>query len=204
MIEAFVATLRRAAAVGDASVAALTRIVEERSFGAGAFLLEAGQRAEWSYFLFHGLVREFYVSETGEAHTRSFIAENGLTGSLVDLLSGQPAITWIQALEPTRTLAFRHREFEALCARFADLQNLARRHAEALYVRKARREHQMLALPAKARHAAWLAENAQLDPRVRRNLLASYLGITPEHLSRLRSAAVRKSTPRAGRRQGSR
>jgi CRP-like cAMP-binding protein len=65
---------------------------------------------------------------------------------------------------------------------------LARRNAEALYVRKAQREHEMLALPAAERYARWRREQPELDARVSRRQLASYLGITPEHLSRLRRA----------------
>src|SRR5437868_3885215 len=92
----------------------LRSISSERSFAAGDWLLRAGERAEWCFLITEGLVRELYVSDSGEEHTRSFLGAGEATGSLLDLLSGQPAVTWIQALEPTRTVAFRYREFDAL------------------------------------------------------------------------------------------
>jgi CRP-like cAMP-binding protein len=179
------ALLAALAPVPPPALAALGRLLVRRSYPAGAWLLQAGQRAEQSFFIVRGLVREYYVSPDGTEHTRIFMAEGQLTGSLLDLLSAGPAVTWIQALEPTETLAFSYRDFEALCGSHPALERCARRVVEDLYVRKARREHQMLALTAKQRHAIWLAESPGLDARIRRRDLASYLGVTPEHLSRL-------------------
>lgn len=172
----------------------------ERQLEARSFLLRAGERAEWCFLLVSGLTREYYVDESGAEHTRSFIPEGGATGSLLDLLSGQPAVTFIEALEPTHVLAFRYADFDALSQRFTDVGAIARRNAEALYVRKARREHEMLALGARARYERWLAENAALDARITRRHLASYLGVTPEHLSRLRQPA-RLHPPASAQRQ---
>lgn len=165
---------------------AFSELVEPRQFRAGTFLLEAGARAEWCHFIDQGLVRELYISSDGKEHTRSFVAEDDVTGSLVDLLSAQPSITFIEALEDTSTLSWRYRSFDALAASCPGLHVLARRWAEGLYVRKTRREHEMLSLSASARYASWLAQHERLDARVQRRALASYLGITPEHLSRLR------------------
>jgi CRP-like cAMP-binding protein len=172
------------------ALAAWSERTKERRFDPHSFLLRAGERAEWCFLLISGLVREYYVDESGAEHTRSFIPEGGATGSLLDLLSGEPALTFIEALEPTHVLAFRYSDFDALSQRFADIGHIARRNAEALYARKARREHEMLALGASARHERWLAENAALDARITRRQLASHLGVTPEHLSRLRQQAA--------------
>ena len=187
--------------VSAEALAAWSARTTERRFDARSFLLRAGERAQWCFLLVSGLAREYYVDESGAEHTRSFIPEGSATGSLLDLLSDGPAVTFIEALEPTHVLAFRYSDFEALSQRFADVGAIARRHAEALYVRKARREHEMLALGARARHERWLAENATLDARITRRHLASYLGVTPEHLSRLRQpvALPRQQAASAGR-----
>lgn len=189
LVRALAASLRRLAPLGDPAIEALSAIVGRRSFEAGSWLLRAGERAEQCFLVTHGLVRELYIGEGGEEHTRTFIADGQLTGSLLDLLSNEPSVTWIQALEPTTTLAFRYRDLDALSSRFPELHVVARRHAEALYVQKSRREHDLLALAAAERHARWVAANPGLDARVSRRHLASYLGVTPEHLSRLRRAA---------------
>ncbi len=181
----------RLAPLGADALPALDALAQPRTFEAGAPLLRAGEHATWSFFVHRGLVREFYVGERGEEHTRAFIEAGDLTGSLLDLLSDSPAVTFLEAIEPTETLALRYQDFDALCARFPELHHLARRLAEAAYVRKARREHEMLALPAARRHARWLEEHAALDARLSRRQVASYLGITPERLCRLRRGARR-------------
>jgi CRP-like cAMP-binding protein len=181
-------------ALSPATLRALLDRSVARSFSKGELLLRAGERAEWFHVLEEGLVREYYVTSEGVEHTRVFVAEGGVTGSLLDLTSGQPSVTWIQALEPTRTTAIRMTDLDALTPTHPELVALARRHAEALAVRKTKREYEMLALSAEERLARWHEEHPGLDRRVTRRLLASYLGMTPVHLSRISGAGGKAST----------
>jgi CRP-like cAMP-binding protein len=179
--------VNRLSPVGQDSLRALADCVRPLRFEVSQWLLRAGTPAEDLFLVVHGLVREYHIDEYGGEHTRSFAADGHFTGSLMDLLStGQPSVTWAQALEPTLALAIPYQRFERLCEQHVDLLVLARRAVEALYVRKARREYELLSLPAADRYASWLREFPELDSRVSRRTLASYLGITPEHLSRIR------------------
>jgi CRP-like cAMP-binding protein len=186
---AFVRAFELAGPLPAPARAELAALLRPRRYRTGDRLLSPGERAEQAHFVVRGLVRELYLDRSGREHTRAFVGEGGFTGSLRDLLGDQPATTLIEALEPTLTLAFDHRAFRGLCERHAELARAALRFTEALYVRKAEREHDLLALSAAERHAKWLAAEPALDPRITRRHLASYLGISPEHLSRLRAAA---------------
>jgi CRP-like cAMP-binding protein len=170
------------------AAAAVSALLTPRTFRKDEWLLRGGERAQWLFFIARGLVRELYIDAAGGEHVRTFLAEGGVTGSLVDLLSQQPAITWIQALEPTHTLAFAYSDFARLCDEHPSLQRAARRFAENLYVRKVIREYELQALPARQRYQMWKREWRSLDLRVRRRDLASFLGVRPEHLSRLRAS----------------
>jgi CRP-like cAMP-binding protein len=182
-----------------AAVHAIGRCATERQFRAGELLLEGGARAEWLHVIADGLVREFYVTAAGDEHTRVFVSDGGVTGSLLDLTSGAPSVTWIQALEPTRTLAIRYADFNTLASQHRELESLARELAQSLAIRKTKREYEMLALSASERLESWRVGNPGLDGRITRRLLASYLGMTPVHLSRITS--VRRTGTTAGRRE---
>ena len=158
-----------------------------RTFRKGEWLLRGGDRAQLLFFITQGLVRELYIDSAGTEHTRVFLAEGHFTGSLLDLISRNPAITWIQALEPTATLAFPYSRFTKLCDEHASLQRAARRFVEDLYVRKVSREYQLQALSARQRYKLWIQDWSEIDSRVRRRDLASYLSMRPEYLSRLRA-----------------
>jgi CRP/FNR family transcriptional regulator, anaerobic regulatory protein len=180
------------APVDAPAVAALAPHAERRTFDAGSYLLRGGDAATRLFLVEQGLLREHYVGEDGAEHTRAFLAEHSAGGSLVDLVSGQPATTYLQALETSRVLAIAYRTFDQLTDEYPALERLARRVAELVAVRKTRREYELLVLPASARYEAWLRQHPALDARVSGRLLASYLGITPEHLSRLRAARRRR------------
>jgi CRP-like cAMP-binding protein len=189
------APLRQLGALPARALGALAALACRRSFGQGELLLRAGERAEWVFLIVKGLVRELYLTGAGVEHTRAFMAEGQITGSLRDLLSNQPSVTWIEALEATEVVAWPYAAFERLCDRHPALERAARRNAESLYLRKAQREYDMLALSASERYAHWLANHRALDARIKRRHLASYLGVTPEHLSRLRARRPRAAAP---------
>lgn len=180
--------------LAPSTLRALETLVVERDFAAGDLLLRGGGHARWLHVIERGLVREYYVTAEGDEHTRVFIAEGGVTGSLLDLTSAAPSVTWIQALEATHTLALPWQAFNALAADHRDLESLARRNAEALAVRKTLREYEMLALSAAERLARWRTAHPELDGRITRRLLASYLGITPVHLSWISSRRAAGAT----------
>jgi CRP-like cAMP-binding protein len=152
----------------------------------GEHFLRQGDHARFFALVSRGLVREYYSSADGVEFTRSFCPPGSATGSLHDLLSGEPAITSIQALEPTRLLRVPYAHFEEGCARFPLWHQVARRHAEALFVLKVRREYELLTMPARQRYAAFRERLGELEARIPQRHIASHLGITPEHLSRVR------------------
>src|ERR1700755_210117 len=130
--EPLAATLQKLGPLSDRTLDLLRDGLQVRTFEADAWLLRGGELATSCYWIESGLAREYYVGEDGTEHTRRFMEAGELTGSLLDLLSGQPAVTWIQALESTRTWRFEYARFIALCDQHADLQRVARRFTERL------------------------------------------------------------------------
>ena len=187
-LDDFTRSIRRFSEVEPAAIAAVAALLTLAYFKRtnGCYVAVTGRNS--LFFIRRGLIRELYIDAAGAEHTRTLLREGSFTGSLVDLLRRGPAITWIQALEPTETLAFLHSDFTRLCDQHPSLQRASLRFVEDLYVRKVSREYQLQALSARERYELWLQDWSPIDSRIRRRDLASYLGMTPEYLSRLRSS----------------
>jgi CRP-like cAMP-binding protein len=185
-------SLRSLAPLSTRALARLEAITTSRSVAKGARLLAAGEVATTVFFVEHGLLREYYVDDRGREFTRTFSPEGEVTGSLADLLSGAPSMVNIEALEPSVLRCFPFTGLQQLTAKDPQWERLLLRFTERLFVRKMRREFEMLTLGAAERHRRFVDEFRALDARLPRHLVASYLGITPVHLSRLRAARAKK------------
>lgn len=169
----------------DTAWVAVAALLQRRRISPGEHLLRAGEKALRVAFIESGLVREYYLDDAGRESTRRFCHEGELCGSLVDLLQGGPASVSIQALEPCLIWELDWAGFDALTEIHPCLMKLMRRVAEGLYVRKTQREFDMLTLPAAERYRRFVQAYPALDARLPRHMVASYLGITPVHLSRI-------------------
>jgi len=159
-----------------------------RELPAGAALLRAGERATQTAFVTEGGLREYYLLPDGTERAKSFNLPGELAGSLADLLTGAPSRTWVVAEVPTVLLVTPWPTYIALHEQSMGWQRLGRRVAENLYLRKVEREYELLALDAEARYRRALARWPTLEQVFLQRHIASYLGVTPVHLSRLRKA----------------
>lgn len=170
----------------DAARAAGKTLFEQRSVDRGAHVLRAGERAHEVQLVVSGLLREYYLLADGLERTKSFVVERQFAGSLPDLLSEAPCRIHIVAEEPT----------ELLVAEFSELRRLGLVHSEwakaeasvtqRLLLTKTDREYELLALDADGRYDAFQSRFPGVEARVASRHVASYVGVTPVHLSRLR------------------
>ncbi|OJJ10927.1 hypothetical protein BKI51_13575 [Alphaproteobacteria bacterium AO1-B] len=168
-----------AEAASDASVV--------RRFEADDILFSAGERPDVLYFIQSGLVRFFYLTDDGKEFNKNFVAAGSVVTSLSTFLSGVPSPFFTQALEETVTIAlpieFVRRQVEA------DIywERLLSRSVAMLALKKEQREASFLLQDAGARYQAFLDDFSDLAPRLPQYHIASYLGITPVALSRIRA-----------------
>jgi CRP-like cAMP-binding protein len=185
--------LERFGALEDETWGGIATLVSDSTVAPGQHLLRAGNHALDVFFIRDGLVREYYVDQAGHEATRRFCLAGEFSGSLADLLTTKPAAVSIEALEPTRLCRLSWARLDLLSERSPDLMRVLRRIAEGLYLRKAAREFEMLTLPAVTRYRRFVGEYPMLAARLPRHLIASYLGITPVHLSRIAGERSRRS-----------
>ncbi|MCE9571834.1 MAG: Crp/Fnr family transcriptional regulator [Deltaproteobacteria bacterium] len=157
-------------------------------------VLSAGDRAVDAGVVLTGALREFYPLADGREVTRGFAGPGAYLGSLSDLLAEAPARSTIAAEVASTVALIPWAAIRALAATHPGWAAMVHRVTERLYLAKAEREYELLALDAAARYQRFRARYAALEPVIRQRHVASYIGVTPEHLSRLRAREPRPAT----------
>lgn len=194
---AFISAVGRLGVTEPAALAAGVSLLHVRELQRGEYLLRAGEPAVYTGVLVSGLLREHFVTPRGVDRTKGFVTQLQFTGSLADLLSGEPSRAYIVAEAPSRLALLLFTKLRALQARSPAWAAAGQRSAEHLVRYKAEREYQFLCLSAEERYAAFRARHGDLEAKVAGRHIASFLGITPVHLSRLRARRARAGRPSA-------
>jgi len=160
--------------------------LEERVYGSGQTLLQAGDRAREFYFVVNGLLRYYYLTPAGKEFNKAFAKEDDFAGSIGGLISGAPSRFSIEAMEYTRVIVLPVELIIGGYDRHRSWERLGRRLAEGVALKKELREAEFLLDPAEARYLRFLKEFAEISERIPQYHIASYLGITEVSLSRIR------------------
>jgi len=177
---------RRIAPLTDDESAEVDAAAGTRRFARGQPFLEAGAPAVDCGTVLRGVMREYYPLADGGEVTRAFSGPGDGIGSLSDLLSGQPARSSIVAEVDACAAIVPWAHLREVAARVPAWARYLARVTEQLYIAKATREYELLALDAEQRYARFRSRYAPIEAAVALRHVASYVGITPEHLSRLR------------------
>jgi CRP-like cAMP-binding protein len=156
------------------------------TFARGTSFLQAGDRAVDCGIILAGVMREYYPLADGREVNRNFAGPGDGVGSLSDLISGEPAKSSVMAETDARVAVFPWSVLRDAAQRMPAWSRFVASITERLYLAKARREYELLALDAEARYVQFRKRFAALENDIALRQVASYVGITPEHLSRLR------------------
>ncbi|WP_375415830.1 Crp/Fnr family transcriptional regulator [uncultured Hymenobacter sp.] len=165
---------------------ALQQIAKRRSLPRGALLLEEGEVSDKIFFVERGLVRAFYNEDSREI--TSWLSDEGQAlCSLPCSFLGRPARETMQLLEPTTVLMLERADLEAVKRSYKSLADVEYRLMERyllLFMARIR----LLQIPkAKERQEVFSQEQSEFYRRVPLSYIATYLGIDPATLSRLRA-----------------
>jgi CRP-like cAMP-binding protein len=161
-----------------------------RKFRKKQTVLQEGEVCMYFYFVAEGCLRMYKIDEKGSTHVLQFAAENQWILDLGSFHSVQPSELIIDALENTVALQINRDDLIALYLRAPKFDRIFRVLLENSYVRLQERLLQTISSTAEARYQRFLNGYPQLVNRLSQIQIASYLGITPEFLSRLRNRSV--------------
>ncbi|MBP6589869.1 MAG: Crp/Fnr family transcriptional regulator [Chitinophagaceae bacterium] len=151
----------------------------------GSLLIRQGEVSRSVSFINKGLVRIYYLSDGKEINT-GFIAENEYVSSYSSFLTRQPSAENIDALEDCELINLSFESMQELYLSHPIYERFGRKIAEMLYIMVSSHTTLLLTLSPEERYQTMLLQQPYLLQRVPQYMIASFIGITPEHLSRIR------------------
>tara|TARA_R110002020_G_scaffold91560_2_gene222363 strand:+ start:107344 stop:107907 length:564 start_codon:yes stop_codon:yes gene_type:complete len=151
------------------------------------FLIEEGKRVEFVYFVVSGLVKLTYTDDSGRESIVSFAMEDWWESDYQAFYSRHPASMSLQCLENTEVYCLSLENYRNLCKELHKMEHFFLEKANRGHIASQQRIISFLTLSAKERYGLLLKRYPSLLQRVSKTLLASYLGVSRETLSRLSS-----------------
>jgi CRP-like cAMP-binding protein len=167
----------------------LESILVPMKFSKNEMILREGETCKNIYWVVRGLVRQYYY-KNGKELTEYMATENTIVMCIESLFREQPTHLQIKALEPTIIYALPKADLEAVAMKSVNIQILFRKILEESLILSQHHADMLRFESAQDRYAKLVKNQPQLVLRAPLVYIASYLQMTPETLSRVRTAAL--------------
>jgi CRP-like cAMP-binding protein len=148
--------------------------------------IRTGEYPKTIGFVKEGLFRYYYMNHEGIEFTKGFFVENTIISSYSAILENRGSYFTIEALEDSIIEQVSYDKFKVLFSQHPCWNQFLVPVLQKGYIVKEEREREFLLYDAEQRYKAFLKKYPGLDQRLKKNIIASYLGIMPESLSRIR------------------
>lgn len=194
----FIRFLQQYSHLGPAELDQLQQVLTSKKYPAGHTILEAGNVCTHIAFMASGKARSFFIDPSGQEYTWNFQFhdadarfENFFLLDYNSFLTQSPSPLSFTAIDDTEVILLGYRELQALIAQSISAATLSNRMTEATYQSVHKRAFTLLTLNARARYELLLREEPYLLNKFQHYLIASYIGVAPQSLSRLRKEISR-------------
>lgn len=152
----------------------------------GSFLLREGEVCKYVYFIVEGCLQVFVIDKNGNESTREFYTEEQWVTDIFGFKNQQASEEYIKCVEPCKLLRIHYDAFQHFSVEVPAFAQIYQQVLELSYNNTVYRVNTLTAMDALER-MKWLMENKpKLMTRLSSKLLASYLGISPETMTRLK------------------
>lgn len=162
------------------------KLITVQELEKGGNFIRTGESPLKIAFVKKGLFRYYYTSEDGVEYTKGFFDESSVLSAYDAVLENKPSYFTIEALEDSVIESVPYEPFYQLFSEDPCWNEFLVALLQKGYLAKVTRERELLLLDASQRYQNFLERYPGLEKRVKQNIIASYLGIAPESLSRVR------------------
>ncbi len=158
-----------------------------RKYRKRQYIQQEGDVTRFETFVFKGITRTYEVDDTGQEHVVQFGIEDWWVGDLYSFLTETPSTYNIDCLEDTEVLQITKQDQETLYQRVPKMERHFRILVQNAFIASTKRLSSSLSKSASERYEEFIKRYPHIEQRVPNHQIASYLGITPQSLSRIRA-----------------
>ena len=156
------------------------------------YLVQEGDIARFEYFVNEGCLRTFHTDDKGMEHNVQFSIEDWWTGDMYSFLTQTPGKYNIVAIEDSDLICIDSEALELLYTKVPKFERFFRHLLQNAFVSLQERILSGMSESAEERYLNFRKKYSEMDKRIPQNQIASFLGITPESLSRIRKQLMVK------------
>lgn len=154
-------------------------------------ILQEGDVCKYAYFINSGCLRYYYNVE-GQENTAQFFFENGWYADYDSFLTGKPTKQYIETLEKSELLLLSSKDVQQLYIEIPKFERFGRIMAENAFLGIRQRSEMLENQTAEERYLTLMNERPKVFERIPQHYIASYLGVKPPSLSRIRKRIFTK------------
>ena len=182
--------INRVVALTEEEESILGSLISYRKLLKGQYFLQQGDVCKFSGFVISGCTKTFYVDEEGQEHVVMFSIEDWWTSDMGSYITQKPADFNVQCLENTELIQFSYENQQEMMQEIPKLERFFRIIIERAFVASQKRIVRNMSMSAKDRYLLFRNEYPKIEQRIPQYLIASYLGITKEFLSKIKSQLI--------------
>lgn len=164
----------------------------ERVYKKNEYFVNDGQHVHQFGILEKGITRGFYRSKDGVEYNKAMNQAISMIGPYTALLTKSVNKINVQCLTDCTIWVADYQDLDKLCYKIPEIERLSRKMLESLYIKKEKRELEMALMNSTERYEIFKNEYPDVEGRIAQYHIASYLGITPIQLSRVRRTLAKK------------
>ena len=171
----------------DDEMKAFCSLFENRIIKKKTLLLREGEVCKFEGFVTKGIFRVYHIDKSGAEHILYFAIENWWITDIDSFTAEKPSQLFIEALEDCELFTLSYADMQALYTHSQRFEKFGRIIAERLFIASAKSKRNLMVQSAEDRYIELLTNQPKIFERLPQHLIASYLGIQPQSLSRIRA-----------------
>ncbi|TVZ28375.1 CRP-like cAMP-binding protein [Gillisia sp. Hel_I_86] len=182
--------LKKVISLSESEQQEFTSILEEVKISKKNFLIEPGDLVNSEYYVVSGCLEAYYLDETGDKHIIQFALEDWWISDFEAFFNNVPAKLYVETIEDSVLLGINKGVLEVLYTRIPQFERFFRIKTTSAFVSLRTRILSTLQKSGKERYLEFCESYPKIEQRVPNYLIANYLGLKPESLSRIRKEVL--------------